>query len=669
MKFKSSTKLVIKVSWHKKMSKNEFSKIIAYIFILLIISDLSKVYEIIENYYPPIRCHCFCFFCKFAPEKNNRINMKYICAFVVLLIVGCSQSNEFDLVMNQANSVMEARQDDATMAMSILDGIKTQLNEMSLAQRMRFYLLYSKAMNKGYVKFSSDSIMKKVVDFYSYHGSNYEIMTAQYLLGCVYRDLGDSPSALKSLYDATNYAGEDKESYRMLAHIHCQIADLLEQQALVESDLKELDIARNYALLAGDTVDAITIFSLKAPAYSLRNQMDSTEIVTDSCINMFQRMGLYQYAAQMCGYDLEFLIRNRNFEKAKERISAYEMESGYFNEEEIEAGREVYYYFKGLYYLGINNVDSAQLLFRKCLDYIDDPNMKVASYYGLSQLYDRVGQPDSTAKYALLAYNANDSAHQKNETETTLRLQALYNYGKHQEEALKNAMQTASLQRWLFGTFIILAFLVCTSIFIYIRRKKAVQKKIQLMQERYETEKILLQREMEEMNALLEEKQSLLENKDNLLERKKKELNIEIGKREQSIAELQERIAEYERNMNIKDIAILEDEIQNAPMKDDFNYYLKNVTECPSNKDWDKLTRFAKSKFPKLYVMLRNYNISERELRICVLTRLMFKPKDVAVLVGCRFPEVSLTRSRLLKKIYGIDGKASDFDKRIMLMY
>ena len=30
---------------------------------------------------------------------------------------------------------------------------------------------------------------------------------------------------------------------------------------------------------------------------------------------------------------------------------------------------------------------------------------------------------------------------------------------------------------------------------------------------------------------------------------------------------------------------------------------------------------------------------------------------------------VSLTRSRLLKKIYGIDGKASDFDKRITLMY
>ena len=111
------------------------------------------------------------------------------------------------------------------------------------------------------------------------------------------------------------------------------------------------------------------------------------------------------------------------------------------------------------------------------------------------------------------------------------------------------------------------------------------------------------------------------------------------------------------------------DEIQKAPLKDDFCYFLKNVKEQPTSKDWDKLCRFAKSKLPKLYVMLRNYNVSELEMRICLLTRLMFKPKDIAVLVGCRFPEVSLTRSRLLKKIYGIDGKSSDFDKRIMLMY
>jgi hypothetical protein len=44
-----------------------------------------------------------------------------------------------------------------------------------------------------------------------------------------------------------------------------------------------------------------------------------------------------------------------------------------------------------------------------------------------------------------------------------------------------------------------------------------------MMQERYETEKTLLQREMEEMNALLEERQSLLETKEDLMERRDSE--------------------------------------------------------------------------------------------------------------------------------------------------
>lgn len=594
---------------------------------------------------------------------------KYICAFVVLLIVGCSQSNEFDSAMNQVDSIMEANQNDANLSMLILDSIRPQLHLMSFPQSMRYHLLQAKAMNKAYVKFSSDSVMKKVVDYYNYHGSNYEKMTAKYLLGCVYRDLGDSPSALKNLYDATNYAGEDKESYRMLAHIHCQIADLLEQQALVESNLKELDIARNYALLAGDTVDAITIFSLKAPTYEIINKMDSAEIVTDSCINMFKRLGYKQYAAQISAYGIKQLVNNGHFVKAHERLTAYETESGYFHDGEIEAGREVYYYYKGLYYLGLNQTDSARQMFRKCLIHIEDPNLQVAAYHGLSLLYDKIGPADSTAKYALLAYNANDSAYDKSVSEALIRQQALYNYSKYQESALRSAERAATLGWWLFASLALLVAVVCSTLFMYNKKKRAAGRRIAMIQERYETEKTLLQREMEEMNALLEERQSLLETKENLLERREAELNIEIGKREQSIAELQERVAGYEREMHIKDIAVLEDEIQKAPLKDDFNYYLKNVMEQPHSKDWDKLMRFAKSNFPKLYVMLRNYNVNERELRICLLTRLMFKPKDIAVLVGCRFPEVSLTRSRLLKKIYGIDGKASDFDKRIKLMY
>jgi len=588
---------------------------------------------------------------------------------MMLALIGCGQSNGFDTTMNRADSIMEACQDDATVSLAILDSLRPQLPEMSRTQRMRFHLLYGKAMNKGYVEFTSDSTMKEVAEYYDRHGSDREKMTANYVLAAVYRDLGDAPTAMKYLNEATNYEEANEKSYIMLSHIHGQMASLLEEQTLVDNVIQELDIARRYALLAGDTVDAITILSLKAPTYLYGNKADSAELIVDSCINMFIARGHRQYAAQISGYSLRYLVRQGRIDKARERIAMYENESGYFHDGEIVAGKEIYYEFKGMYFLSVGETDSAEVMFRKCLKYKDDLNTLNGGYRGLSLLYDKIGPADSTAKYALLAYEVNDSSYQKDVAGKLISQQALYNYSRHQEAALKSARQTATLQRWLFGTFVILVALVCSTLFIYRRKKRAVQKKIAMMQERYETEKTLLQREMEEMNALLEEKQSLLESKDDLLERKKKELDAEIGKREQSIAELQERVAEYERDMIIKDIAVLEDEIQNASVKDDFSHYLKNVTEEPSGKDWDRLMRFAKSRLPKLYVMLRNYNISERELRICLLTRLMFKPKDIAVLVGCRFPEVSLTRSRLLKKIYGIDGKASDFDKRIMLMY
>ena len=590
-------------------------------------------------------------------------------ALIILSLAGCNHANRFDSTMNKADSIMEANQENAKTSLTILKDLKPRLSEMSKAQRMRFYLLYSKAMNKECDEFTSDSIMKAVVKYYNFHGSDYEKMTAHYLLGCVYRDMGDAPSALKCLGKAIDYAENDKQSYLLLAHIHAQMADMYGTQALVRQELSEHDLSAQYALMAGDTIDAITSYNLKASAYALINKMDSSIIINDSAINMFIKLNKLKYAAQISGQSVEFNVEKGNYKKAKQRMDFHEKSSGFFDGGEIEKGREVYYYFKGLYYIGVNNKDSADYYFRKCLRFKKDPNMAVAGYHGLSLLYQKIGKADSTAKYAMLAYNANDSSYQAEAAEALLRQQAQYNYSKHQETALASAEQAASLQRWLFGAFVTLVILVCSTLLIYVRKKRMVQKKMTMMQERYETEKTLLQREMEEMNALLEERQSLLESKDDLLERKKKELNFEIEKREVSIAELQERVAGFERDMNVRDIAVLEDEIQNAPLKDDFSYFLINVSEHPSTKKWEELSKFAKSKLPKLYVMLRKNKVTEREFRICILTRLMFKPGDIAVIVGCRFPEVSLTRSRLLKKIYGIDGKSSDFDKRIMLMF
>ena len=87
---------------------------------------------------------------------------------------------------------MEANPDSALVALGMLDSLRKDNPKMSKAQQMRFDLIYAKGMNKGFVDFTTDSVMKQVVAYYDKHGSANERMLAYYLLGCTYRDLDDS---------------------------------------------------------------------------------------------------------------------------------------------------------------------------------------------------------------------------------------------------------------------------------------------------------------------------------------------------------------------------------------------------------------------------------------------------------------------------------------------
>ena len=62
-------------------------------------------------------------------------------------------------------------------------------------ERMREELFRAREMNKEYIDFTTDSVMKEVADWYDRHGTSNERMEAHYLLGCTYRDMGEAPRA------------------------------------------------------------------------------------------------------------------------------------------------------------------------------------------------------------------------------------------------------------------------------------------------------------------------------------------------------------------------------------------------------------------------------------------------------------------------------------------
>lgn len=101
----------------------------------------------------------------------------------------------------------------------------------------------------------------------------------------------------------------------------------------------------------------------------------------------------------------------KDFKNARRCIERYEAESGYFDKDgNIEKGREIYYYNKAVFYLGVNKADSAYAYLCKLQQAPEQTlNTRIATARGLSLLYDKLGNADSTAKYALLSYELDDS--------------------------------------------------------------------------------------------------------------------------------------------------------------------------------------------------------------------------------------------------------------------
>ena len=54
-----------------------------------------------------------------------------LCTLTLLATLGCNQPNGFDRIMNRADSIMEADQDNAKKSLMILDKMKPQLSEIS----------------------------------------------------------------------------------------------------------------------------------------------------------------------------------------------------------------------------------------------------------------------------------------------------------------------------------------------------------------------------------------------------------------------------------------------------------------------------------------------------------------------------------------------------------
>ena len=563
---------------------------------------------------------------------------------VAALCAGCGDGRT-DGLLSQIDTLTEARPD---FALRMLDSLGGEKAGWSRRLRMKYDLLHLKAENKAFVPLTSDSVARDLVDYYDTWGNANERMTAHYLLGCVYRDKGDSPQAIDTYLDAVAQADTTSKDcdFRTISRIYAQMAGEYHKQLLLTSEIKVRKQASYYSFLAGDTFRTIFNIEKCVPAYIMLNKKDSAEIILKRIRELYINNGLYKEALQS-SIVLMFLYSQditRNSE-LHQLINEYEKESTFFDKNhELPPSKRQYYYYKGLYYENNHQLDSAEYNYRK----VYRPNMSFSDkdpmYRGLLSVFSKRHQSDSIAKYARLYCEVNDSSIAKKDQELTAQMAASYNYNLHQKEAHESEAKAHRFFLWLI--VILFSFLIFVIMTLYVYRNIKLKK--QAVQDDY----IRLQQEKMALEELLAQNQN--------------SYAVEIEEKRATIEALETKLKE---NRTYQEFNAIDETIKGDEIVEKFKNIANGRGNAPTYSEWAKLQTLIDSVLPHFVPFIKTHcpAVSESDIELCMLVRLGFRTDQIATLMHLTPSGVSKSKARLLQKIFHEDiGGAKEFEKRLL---
>ena len=120
---------------------------------------------------------------------------------LVSLFCSCSHS-PITTELKRAEQLMTEAPDSAE---KILNAIPRR-NLKNRAQKARFALLYSQAMDKCYIDTDNDSLISVAVKYYSKRGSDHEKALAYYYESVMYRNAKNTVAQVESLVKSQKYA-------------------------------------------------------------------------------------------------------------------------------------------------------------------------------------------------------------------------------------------------------------------------------------------------------------------------------------------------------------------------------------------------------------------------------------------------------------------------------
>ena len=555
--------------------------------------------------------------------------------YIILLVVGLllsvvscrkqtSLSSLFDNLV-QIESIMEQYPDSAfQMLQQIQDASSYPISDQAY-----YYLLLTEAQDKNYQTPVSDSLLLIALDYYQQQEEDpYHLTKAWYYKGRIHHEAGD-PLRAQTCYLKALDAGIRLDQWRLLGRINNLIGWLYTYQRVYEQAIPYLHAAIMYAKKANSSRGMAFSSRDLGRVYSVMEKPDSAIFYYKQSISLAELNSSHSELASIYlkqGYDSLAL---------KHLSRALELSV-------LDEDRFPLYLVLGEYYTSNNQTDSALYYLKKS---IESPTLatQAASCYFLTEIAKLQNDKDAyihwNEKYVALSDSIN-----RQKVDNELRIT------KKQYEDRQIAMQMEQKElevslvnyRWALVCLLLLFVIL----FIGIERKRRGEK--------------------------LEEQRRRFELLDHQLQLNKR-LVVE---KEQLIDRLQKQNAQYSTRSIISSDGELPLQKSNQTQEEfirsfsESNVYQRFHSEQswkPSSDDWNELQEMLNQYYDNFTVRLKQLvpAISENELRVVCLLKAEVRPLVISQLLCCSISNVSKLRSRLYKKITGVEGSSIELDRLI----
>lgn len=571
---------------------------------------------------------------------NTHLRFSYL--FVVLfglLVVSChSTPDTVVLSLSQAERIMES---DPDSAMTILKHIPTPESLHGKAQA-DYSLLMTQAMDKNYMKFTSDSLIKFAVGYYgSYTEDIVSKGKAFYYYGRVMESLDKVEDAMKFYLKAKDVLGNSHE-YKLLGLMSEGIGNLNRKQKLFDAALNDFRASLQFYSQIPDSLGISFAYRNIGRVFLYKEQLDSAYHYFDKALHIAD-IKKYPSASSIL-LEVGVIHRSANDYLGAENcfLSFIERE---INKDNLYSG----YLALGNLYLYMNRLKEAKMYLALCLK---SPNI-IVKRDACECLYDLEKELNNfgvAIGYKDIADSLQSITQDIDIRNTIADLRSKYDSEKWQKESLQASIEKKNIL--LTGSFVgFIAILVI----IYIYYKYRINQK--LIRD--------ISQRIRQNATEIEMYQEQILNYRNLQKETLKDYRNQIG-------ELQGKVSVLEDQNKTLSIHLVEKK-GNIPDSDDNDLYaiymqglrillmLRKKEDMDNNLDkkqlldgdWDKLFHLSNALHNDFIMRIKKEfpNLTKHDLEICCLLRFGITHDVLGLAFLTTSESVTKAKGRLKKRL------------------